>query len=301
MNKKIITISILSLISIFIIFFILNKIFKTSEMSEEKEREYANELKSKGLYLQAIEAYKEYLEKNKTSKRLRANLYYTIAEIYKNNLNDYENALKYYIKIKYIDPNNPLMQNINQKIVECLENSGRSREAQIALEESTLINNENKKRSDTSVIVAKIDSDIITLQDFNNWYNRIPSEIKSKYPDKKTLFKQFIGEELLYRMAIRKGLQNDPEILKETSEIKKRLMLQKVLNEELKSKINITENDLKLYYQANKSKYNNKPFNEVVQNIYNDLLQLKIEEQSKILFEKLLKANRVEIFDGNIK
>jgi len=79
------------------------------------------------------------------------------------------------------------------------------------------------------------------------------------------------------------------------------LMLQKVLNEELKSKINITENDLKLYYQANKSKYNNKPFNEVVQNIYNDLLQLKIEEQSKILFEKLLKANRVEIFDGNIK
>ncbi len=291
--------------SIVIVLLILNLFIKpstfVSEISFEKLKDYANELKNKGLYVPAIEAYKNYLKNHQISKRVRANIHYIIAEIYRENLKDFDNALAHYIKIKYIDKNTPLMQNINQKIVECLENSGRYREAQLALESSTLIGSKKAKPTDT--IVAKIDSDIITLNDFQQWYDRLPDEIKKKYAShqsKKELLRQYIGEELLYRMAMRKGYQNDPEILKQTFEIKKNLMMQKLLQEELTGKINITPNDLKLYYKANKEKYKNKPFEAVSQQVYNDLMQEKIQEQSQQLLKKMIQANKVEIFDGNL-
>lgn len=289
-----------------VVLLILNLLYKPSpyfsEISFETLKEYANELKNKGLYLQAIKAYNEYLKNPELSKRLRANIHYIIAEIYRDNIKDFDNALAHYIKIKYIDENTPLIQNVNQKIVECLENSGRSREAQLALESSTLMGKKRVNQSD--VIVAKIDSDLITLNEFNQWYDKLPDEIKKQYPGqsgKRKLLQQFIGEELLYRMAMRKGYQNDPQILKQTFEIKKNLMMQKLLQEELRGKINITQNDLKLYYKANKERYKNKPFEMVSQQVYNDLMQEKIEEQSRQLLEKMIKANRVEIFDGNIK
>ncbi len=302
MNKRVLIIFGIVVIILLILNLFLKPSPYFSETSFETLKEYANDLKNKGLYLQAINAYKEYLKNPRLSRRVRANIHYIIAEIYRDNLKDFDNALAHYIKIKYIDENSPLTQNVNQKIVECLENSGRSREAQLALESSTLMG--KKKVSQSDVIIAKIDSDLITLNEFNQWYDRLPDEIKKQYPGqdgKRKLLQQFIGEELLYRMAMRKGYQNDPQILKQTFEIKKNLMMQKLLQEELRGKINITQNDLKLYYKANKEKYENKPFEMVSQQVYNDLLREKMEEQSQKLLEKMIKANRVEIFGGNIR
>jgi len=58
---------------------------------------------------------------------------------------------------------------------------------------------------------------------------------------------------------------------------------------------------LELYYKANKSKYKNKPFVSVMQQVYNDMMQEKIQEKSQELLQEMIKANKVEVFDGNIK
>jgi len=211
-------------------------------VSYEVLKEYGNELRSKGLYRHAIDVYEEYLKSGNISKRVRANIQYIIADIYRDNLKDFDNALAHYIKIKYIDPNSPLMKSVNQKIVECLENSGRTREAQLALESSTLMGSKKVEANDT--VVAKIDSDLITLREFQDWYDRLSDDVKKEYSTRearKKLLQQYIGQELLYRMAVRKGYQNSPEVLKQLFDIKKSLMLQKLLQDELKSKINISK------------------------------------------------------------
>lgn len=304
-TKDFIKKNIVSLLILFAIFIlIMLNIFNTSskeEISLNTLKDYANELRSKGLYLQAIDAYKQYLKNTHLSKKISANVHYFIGDIYKENLKDFDKALAHFIKIKYIHPDSPLLNNINQKIITCLENSGRSREAQIALQETTALN--GKKNKNLQTPIAKIDSDIITLADFNHWINELPEEIKKNYKSsiqKKELFRQYIGQELMYRMALRKGFQNDPYILKKSFEIKKNLMAQKLMQEELLSKIKITMKDIELYYKANKDKYK-KPLNQIINIVQQDIMQEKVQEKSQELLSKMIKANSVQIFDDNIR
>ncbi len=287
---------------IIVLFFIIFRPPGTEELSYNDIKEYANELRSKGLYKQAIESYKQFLKNTSISKKTRANIHYFIGEIYRDNLKDFDKALAHFIKIKYIFPETPLMNNINQKIIECLENSGRSREAQLALEESTALNKRSGTK-ETSVVLAKIDNDIITLADFNSWYDELPDNIKKEFATrnkKKELFRQYISQELMYRLALRKGFQNDPDIIKKNFEIKKNLMAQKILQEELLSQIKITPKEIELYYNAHKDRYK-KPLNQAAQLVQQDLMQEKIQEKSQELLIKMIKANSVQIFDDNIK
>ncbi len=273
-----------------------------SHLSEKDLIELANNLKSKGLYSQAIDAYKEFLQNSSINKKKEANINYMIAELYREYLKDFENALYYYYKSKLIYPDTPLLNNINQKIVECLENSGHSREAQLALEESTLLTGKNKiKKGD--IIVAKIDKDIITLNEFNKWFDNLPADIRKNYntpAKKKEILRQFIAQELMYRKALRKGYQNNPDVLKKSFEIKKNLMIQKLMSDELFNKIKITQSDVELYYKANKDKYK-QPLNQIYQQVYNDLLQERIQEESQKMLGDMIRANQVQIFDGNVK
>ncbi len=271
------------------------------DMSFGNMKDYSNELRSKGLYEQAIESYKEYLKKTYTSKKIRGNTHYFIAEIYRDNLKDLDKALAHYIKIKYIYPDSPLMNNINQKIVECLENSGRSRAAQLALEESTALNKSGKK-SGSSVILAKIDNDMITLADFNDWHDNLPDKIKKEFSGprkRKELLRQYVSQELMYRMGMRKGLKNDPEVIKKSFEIKKNLIVQKLMQDEM-GRIKITQKDVELYYKANRDKYK-KPLNQVLQLVQQDFMQEKMQEKSQELISRMVKANSVQIFEANLR
>ncbi len=271
------------------------------DLSFHNMKYYSNELRNKGLYEQAIESYKHYLKKTITSKKIRANIHYFIAEIYRENLKDLDKALAHYIKIKYIYPGSSLMNNVNPKIIECLENTGRSRAAHLALEEATALDQSGRKRGDERIL-AKIDNDIITQADFNNWYDELPEGIKKEFSSlqkRKQLFQQYIGQELMYRMAVRKGFQNDPEIIKKGFEIKKSMMAQKLIQEEM-GKIKISPNDIELFYKANKDKYK-KPLSQVAGLVQQDFMQEKMQERSQELISRMVKANSVRIFEDNVR
>ncbi len=258
--------------------------------------EYANELKLKKLSRQAIAEYQNYLNIQKDlPKKQIANINYIIADIYYNELKDYENALAGYIKIKYIDPNNELMPQINQKIVSCLENLGRSLDAQVALEDATF-SGKNKKPS-KDIMLAKIGSDLITQSQFETWLAKFPEDLKKKL-NKEDLLKQFIVSELLYRIAIRKGLENNADVLNKTFDFKKNIMIQSVFKDEVMSGIKIEPSDMKLYYEAHKKDFGTKTLEEAKEIVYQRLFQEKIQEASSKLLDRLAKAENVQIF-GN--
>ena len=60
---------------------------------------------------------------------------------------------------------------------------------------------------------------------------------------------------MLYRKALEDKLSEKPEVREALTQQAKSLLSQHVLNAELAAKVNITETDLRTYYQANKESY----------------------------------------------
>ena len=104
----------------------------------------------------------------------------------------------------------------------------------------------------------------------------------------------------MYRMALRKSYQNDPDIIKKSFEIKKSLMIQKLMQSELLNKVQINQNDLTTYYNANKNKYK-QPLSAIKDQVYQDIMREKIQEKSQEMLQKMIQANDVQIYDGNFK
>ena len=100
----------------------------------EKQKEYANQLKEKGLYLQAVNEFKKIQEKGSLSKKEDANLSYLIGKIYMENMNDYQNALAEFIRVKVLLPESDLTLEVNTRTIECLERLGKTLDAQREME-----------------------------------------------------------------------------------------------------------------------------------------------------------------------
>jgi hypothetical protein len=94
-------------------------------------------------------------------------------------------------------------------------------------------------------------------------------------------------------------MQNDPEIIKKSFEIKKSLVIQKLMQDEM-GRIKITQKDIELYYKANRDKYK-KPLNQVLQLVHQDFMQEKMQEKSQELIRRMVKANSVRIFEANLR
>jgi len=234
--------------------------FHESASNAERTKELANTLLNKELYQQAISEYLKYLEKeDDIDPAKRTNILYMIANTYYEKIKDYENALAYYYRAKFYEPKGELLKQINRKIVSCLERLERSLDAKNELESAALFTGEDKKKAeDESPVVAKIDDKIITMKDLESEIENLPLSLQAEYdsPEKKLeILNQIVSAELFYEAAQRLGLDKDKEIIAKTFEIKKRLMAQKYLLEQLKDKLKLEPEDLNLYYEANKERY----------------------------------------------
>jgi parvulin-like peptidyl-prolyl isomerase len=107
-----------------------------------------------------------------------------------------------------------------------------------------------------------------------------------KGSEKKLEFmKKYVSDELFYRKAKKLEYDKDGELRKKTADFMKQLMISKVLEEELKDKITVEEDDLKNYFKANQERYKEKAqarirlikagMEEIAQNILKELKQGK--------------------------
>lgn len=307
-----------SLIAVFLVVVIFFGCSKEREtvLPAEKKREFANVLYNQQLYAQAAKEYEDYLRMYSLSPGERANISYQIANIHLDRLHDYENALAYYLRIKYLYPESNLQKEVGKKIVECLERLQRSTDAQQVIEQTTALDESQKPKSKPGEVVARIGSREITSGDLHYEINKLPPYLQSQLSDakqKKEFLKQYIVQELLYDSAKRKGLDKDKEVLEGVFQARKGLMAQKLLQEEIEMEVNLdkyTNADVELYYKANKEKYAEKnkdgkveripEFPEVAQQAGQDFIQEKQQEAYNRLVERLMKAEQVQIYETKI-
>lgn len=286
---------------------------KVSKAEGEKIREYANALYNRGLYAQAVEEYKRYLDFYPTNFYQKANITFTMANIYFERLHDYETALALYLKVKHVYPEKNLLPQVDQQIVACLERLGRSHEAQQALEEAVAFEPQ-KTESHPGKVIARIGEKPITQADLEYHIRQLPSYLQEQFKDKKgklEFLRQYIATELFYDAAKRKGLEKEKEVIEGTFQAKKNLMVQKYLQEEIADQIKVSTGDLQLYYKAHPEKYaekdakgkviRQKPFEQVQKQVEADYIHEKQQQAVQELLTRMMQAEKVEIYEDLIE
>jgi tetratricopeptide (TPR) repeat protein len=283
-------------------------------LSEDKKVNLANTYYNNELYEAAISEYLDYLNQYQVDQNKQANIYYIIANIYYERLHDYNKALEFFFRVKYLYPESNLQSDTGKRIVNCLERLQRSQDAQRTLEKAAALKPEEVEEHRPGEVIATIGNKHITMGDLEFEIRQLPQYLQTEFntQDKKLEFlKQYIVEELLYDSARRKGLEKDKEIVEGTFQAQKRLMAQKILSEEIQNKINITQADVELYYKANKDKYvekddkgkvtRQKSFQETAQQAAQDLFIEKQQEAYQQLVARLMQSENVTIFEKRIK
>jgi tetratricopeptide (TPR) repeat protein len=264
-----------------------------------QQQHLAAELEESKLYLQAVEEYERLLDADGLSRKKQANINYIIGNIYLNNLRDYENAAARFIRAKALDPESDLKDQINKNLVICFERMGRSLEAQRHLERSTDLD-QSKKGEKGGAVVAKIRDREITMGELENEIEKLPPSVQSQFKDREGRLKflqNYIGSELLYRAALRRGLDKDNDVREGILRFEKQMVINRLLSEEIPQDVELSENDIKHYYDAHKDEFEEKRLNQVRSQIETELRRVKQEEAYSKLISKMLEAEQVKIFD----
>jgi len=291
---------------------------KQASIPGDKQREYANALFNRELYSQAIEEYEKYLDNYEVPPNIQASINYEIGNIYFERINDYENAMSHYLKIKHLFPESNLVNEANKKIIACLERLDKSIDAQQVLKESAMLDPAQIEKQYPGEVIAQIGDTKITLSYLNHLINKEQSSLPPEYrktsfekEDKLEFLKRYLMVELLYNSALRKGLDKDKEIIEAVFQAKKNYMANRLVREELQDKIKITQEEMKLYYEAHKDKFaekdengeikKQKSFEESRKEIASILQAEKEQKAMDDLLQRLMAAQNVQIYEDKVK
>jgi peptidyl-prolyl cis-trans isomerase C len=140
------------------------------------------------------------------------------------------------------------------------------------------------KKDDDSKVLATINDDKITMSDFNKELDKIPMNMKmmvASESGKKNFLDRLIVKKLLMKEAEKANIEQDKEFQSRLAEIKEQLIIESLLKKKLASSMNLTDENLQKYYDANKEKFLKE------REINTRHIILKSEEEAKQVKEKL--------------
>jgi len=223
--------------------------------THENQRSLAGKLKSAGLTQEAIETYEDYIKTAPLDNKQLANLSYTIGKMYMEE-GKYEKALSWFYRVEITDPLTDLKTELGPKIINCLERTGKYNAAEYALNKRT--SNLDEKKDKTGRIAAIIGEEKIYVEEVNAAFDAMPDWMKkqiSTKAGKAEYLKKYVADELFYRKGLKLEYDKDPELRKRLVRAEKELIVNSVLEQEVKDKIKIEDNDIKNFFDANKNKY----------------------------------------------
>jgi tetratricopeptide (TPR) repeat protein len=308
-----------------IILFSCSKSESSKDEDITKRISLAAQLADKGLHAEAAVEYEFVLNLPGISDGKRSNICYLLGNLYYDKQKDYEKALAYYIRAKHYDPESPVLRQITERTVTCLERIGRSLDAQNVLSDATYLAGE-ETRQFSGKTVAQIGDRIINMGELDNEIQKLPSEQQKQYRNDKeaklNFLKQYVHNELLYQMAKRSSLHKDPKLRERVEDLEKMLLVQMIYQERVMDKINVEPEDVRLFFKAHKDEYietetkknsdgttGTKTLNITEEELYkkyaphimNRLRREKTLQHEAKLLESLMQSENVIIYEGEFK
>jgi tetratricopeptide (TPR) repeat protein len=266
-----------------------------------RRREVAAKLQAAGALDEAANEWARYLRSADQPAEERARIAYSLG----NTLLEagrYERALRWFYEAESYGAAE-LADKLSQRIVHCLERLGRHHAAEAAMGARVgMVPATGDDRADP--VVARIGSDDIRRSRLEQALDNGPPELRRAWSDsaqREQLLRRFIGEELVWRKALKLELDDDPEVRQRHAELLKQLVVAEFVERELLAKIQVDESDLVTWYQANRSRYGGeeaepRPFDEVRPIVERDYRLVKLDESYQRLIETELAAAGVELF-----
>jgi len=142
-------------------------------------------------------------------------------------------------------------------------------------------------KKDNGKVLVNIDSDTITLEEFNKELDKIPMNMKmlvATQSGKKTYLDRLIMKKLLLREAAKGKIEGEAEFQNRLADIKEQLLIESLLKKKIAADSQLTDDDMKKYYDTNKEKFKKE------KEINTRHILLKTEEEAKQIMEKLQKG-----------
>jgi len=260
--------------------------------------EYANLLRSRDMYIQAIENYKLYLERNRfAGKEKKASIYYTIGDLYMESLIQYEDALAAYLIARHLLEDTVMREETERKIIQCLEHLGRRNEASMELTRKTAIG-----AGDITSAVARIGHTTVTIDEVNRYFDMTLMKGKPEQTDQVKRIKMYLLNEMLYRKALMNGYDRKKEYITEMNILRKEAVINQYLLNELSRKLNVDERAVNRFYAKHQSRYIDIQSGEIIpleqcrSLVYADALKAGIYSKSADVYNELADEMEVEIY-----
>jgi hypothetical protein len=282
----------------------------SSGLSGKKIEELALKFESQKLSGAAARAWAEYLESARPRGEDAARIWFRIGKDYQDS-GDYERALEGYYRSEAIAKLADLEDEISRRTAECLEGLGKFAALNYELESRTAV-----AKSDSTgggEVLAEVGTWKITRADLDRMIedeidmqlsqlagSLTPEERRAqkqklldnvlKQGERDKWLQRFIAEEMLYRRAREENLTEDPGFKALTRNLERKILAQKLLDEEFAKEIKIGPEELKAYYDAHKDEFKKdgkvQPFETVENDVYGALrAQREMEVQQKLLGE----------------
>ena len=246
----------------------------TRGLSAEQVKDLASKLAQRNLYEQAAAAWQDYLVTAGLVGPERARIHFQIGVLLQK-AGLYGQAIEHFYRSETAAKVSELGPQINAHVKECFENLGEFSALRYELMDRTSV---NPSQSAGGRVVAEIGAEKITESQLDalieeNIENQLASmkafmtpeqfnEQKkraleqSRSPQAKQEFLQgWLAQEILYRQALQEELSSKPEVKRLMHELTRGALSQQLMNEQLASRIHITDTDVQTYYTANKGQY----------------------------------------------
>ena len=266
-------------------------------------RRIGSKLSSVGVGEEAARYYIQYLEHADIPPDARAQVCLAIAQSLKQD-GRLEEALGYLYQVEELAPKTRAAKEAGALIVEVLDRLGLSQAAQTALSRRSKLSPEGQDATDAGPVVARIGDRSITRADLDEAMVDLPPQARKQLQQGQNLqafLSQYVAQELLYEKAVKRGLDKDPRVRRQMDQLRKQLVINRLLEEQLKDKVRADEQDLRNYYQAHLEAFTpdggDAPAFEVVKD---KVLQAYLNDKAQSLGQDLLKeamaAQEVQIF-----
>ncbi len=144
--------------------------------------------------------------------------------------------------------------------------------------------------------IAKVGDTVITKDDIQ----AIPEAMRQLYLGAEGL-ERFVAEQMLYQEALKKGLDKDTEYLKMADYLKRKALVETLLDKEITKKVRVEDKELSDHYKKNKEEFKVKETGQYIpfDNIKEGLRRQILMEKQKAVFDKYMadmkKRYKVEI------
>ncbi len=135
--------------------------------------------------------------------------------------------------------------------------------------------------------LAKVGSAKITQADFEREMKNLPPFAQKLFEGKggkEKFLDELIKKELLYQEALKKGLDKDAEFKEKVEDFKKISLISQVLEKEIETKVTVTEQDVKDYYEKHKNEL------AAISQIRAKHILVKTEAEAKKILESIKKG-----------